>query len=91
MWKRQLTFAFLAWVLWTDQTLYTPPGAQEQIVGEGAAGRQQQLATFATKAQCEKEKVARVKQAAARDAKAKQGGYGEQFRYLCSPTDDSAK
>jgi len=92
MWKRQLTIAFFAWVLWVDQTAYTPPGgAQGQFVGEGAAGRQQQLGTFATKAQCEKQKVAQVKQAAARDAKAKQGGYGAQFRYLCSPTDDSAK
>ena len=79
-------------VLWMDQTAYTPPvdgRGQAQVAGEGATGRWQQLAILPTKEECEKKKMARVRQAASRDAKAKHGSYGERFRYLCSPVGDN--
>ena len=90
-WARRLTFVFFAWILWMDQSVYTPPGGAPQApaVGEGATGKWQQLAILPGKAECEAQKLSLVKKAEPRDAKAAgRGHYGERFRYFCSPVGD---
>ena len=91
MWLRRLTFVLFAWILWMDQSVYTPPGGTPQapIAAEGAAGKWQQLAVLPTEAECETQRLSRVNKAVPRDAKAAGSRrYGERFRYFCSPLDD---
>jgi len=94
IWLRRLTFLLFAWILWMDQSVYTPPGGSPQAppIGEGTAGKWQQIAVLPTPAECEKQRVALVKQAAPQDAKAAgKGRYGARFRYFCSPQDPPGK
>jgi hypothetical protein len=91
MWLRRLTFVLFAWVLWMDQSVYTPPGGSPQapVVAEGTAGKWQELAVLPTQAECETQRLSRVNKAVPRDAKAAGSRrYGERFRYFCSPLDD---
>jgi len=94
MWVRRLTFVFFAWILWTDQSVYGPPGGQPQAppIGEGTTGKWQQIAILPTQAACEAQRRPLVGTAALGDAQAAgHGRYGDRFRYFCSPIDDPSQ
>lgn len=92
MWVRRLTFVFFAWILWMDQSVYTLPRGgppEAPAAAEGATGKWRQLAILPTQAECETQRLSRVQNAAAQDAKAAgRGSYGDRFRFFCSPVGD---
>jgi hypothetical protein len=93
---RWLTVAFLAWVLWMDQTDYTI--SREGMSVETARSRFVQLAVLPTKQACEAVRRGRAQEAIPRDAaarrdaaKAGRGHYPEARRFFCSPAVEDSR
>jgi hypothetical protein len=95
---RWSTVAFLAWVLWMDQTAYNISRERESRVVEGARSQFVQLAVAPTKQACEALRRDRIRDAAPRDETARRdaaalrrGFYPEQRRFFCSPVVDDPR